>query len=58
MQDAAAERCGARILDPLPYLCADGYCPSAEGGRPIYRDGDHFSEFGNRRLVPMFRQVF
>ncbi|WP_374325888.1 acyltransferase family protein [Aquipseudomonas alcaligenes] len=58
MQDEVVERCGARILDPLPYLCADGYCPSAEGGRPIYRDGDHFSEFGNRRLVPMFRQVF
>ncbi len=58
MQDEAVARCGVRILDPLPYLCADGSCPSAENGRPIYRDGDHFNESGNRRLVPMFRAVF
>lgn len=58
MQDEVVERCGARLLDPLPYLCADGICPSADNGRPLYRDGDHLSEFGNRRLVPMFRKIF
>ena len=58
MQDEVVERCGARILDPLPHLCEDGVCPSTDASRPIYRDADHFSEFGNRRLVPMFREVF
>lgn len=58
MQDEVVEQCGARILDPLPYLCEEGTCQSTEGNRPLYRDGDHFSEFGNRRLVPMFREVF
>lgn len=58
MQDEVVERCGARILDPLPYLCDEGVCASTDASRPIYRDADHFSEFGNRRLVPMFREVF
>lgn len=58
MQDEVVERCGARLLDPLRYLCQDGTCQSTDEGRPIFRDADHFSEFGNRRLVPMFREVF
>ncbi len=57
-QDAARERCGARILDPLPYLCSDGVCHGAVGGRPLYYDDEHMSESGNRRLVPMFKAVF
>lgn len=58
LQDEAVAQCGAVLLDPLPYLCADGTCRSTEGGRPLYRDADHLSEFGNRVLVPMFQQVF
>ena len=33
-QDAARERCGVKILDPLPYLCPDGRCQGARDGRP------------------------
>lgn len=57
-QDQAHKRCGVRILDPVPYLCPNGVCRSALDGRPIYYDDDHLSEFGNKLLVPMFREVF
>ncbi len=58
IQDEAARRCGARILDPLPYLCNEEHCWGSMNGRPLYYDDDHLSEYGNRLLVPMFRQVF
>ncbi|EEW7014461.1 acyltransferase family protein [Escherichia coli] len=57
-QDVAAARCGVKILDPLPYLCHDGRCWGSKNGRPIYYDDDHLSEYGNKLLVPMFKQVF
>lgn len=57
-QDEAAERCGARILDPLPYLCDEHNCYGSRNGWPLYVDDDHLSEFGNRLLIPMFAQVF
>lgn len=57
VQDAAHERCGVTILDPLPYLCKDGRCAASRDGRPVYYDDNHLSEFGNRLLVPMLRQV-
>jgi peptidoglycan/LPS O-acetylase OafA/YrhL len=57
-QDAAHARCGVRLFDPVPFLCADGNCPGTFQGRPAYTDSDHLSEWGNRRLVPMFAAVF
>jgi hypothetical protein len=57
-QDRARETCGVRILDPRPALCSGNSCRSVDGGRPLYYDDDHLSEFGNRLLVPMFREVF
>jgi len=57
-QDAARDRCGVRILDPLPYLCRDGRCDAMRDGLPIYYDDNHLSEYGNRLLVPMFAEVF
>lgn len=58
LQDEAHERCGAQILDPLPYLCDDKVCRGSQDGLPIYADWDHLNELGNRLLVPMFAQVF
>lgn len=58
VQDEAVQRCGVRLLNPLPYLCSDDKCSSAKGNRPFYRDTDHLGEFGNRLLVPMFREIF
>lgn len=57
-QDAARDRCGVKILDPLPYLCSEGRCHGSKGGRPLYSDDDHLSEFGNKVLIPMFAPVF
>ncbi len=57
-QNAARDRCGIKILDPLQYLCHDGRCYGSKDGRPLYHDDDHLSEFGNKLLVPMFSEVF
>jgi peptidoglycan/LPS O-acetylase OafA/YrhL len=57
-QDLAAKECGVTILDPLPYLCDENKCKGSQDGRPYYYDGSHLSEFGNRRLIPMFQPVF
>ena len=57
-QDQAAKRCGIKILDPLPYLCSNGRCWGSKNGRPLYYDDDHLSEYGNKLLIPMFKQVF
>ena len=57
-QDQAAKQCGLTILNPLPYLCDDRYCYGSRGGRPLYYDDDHLSEYGNKFLVPMFDQIF
>ena len=57
-QDRAHRECGVEILDPTSILCADGYCHGADAGRSLYFDDDHLSEYGNRKLVPMFREIF
>jgi len=57
-QDAAHDRCGVKLLDPLPYLCHDGRCDGTQAGRPIYFDDNHLSEYGNKLLVPMFAEIF
>jgi len=58
MQDEAVSRCGVKILNPLPYLCDEVFCYGGEGGVPLYVDDDHLSERGNRKLIPLFAQVF
>lgn len=58
MLDETIEKCGIKILDPLPYLCDAQYCYGSRNGRPLYFDDDHLSEYGNKYLVPMFEQVF
>jgi peptidoglycan/LPS O-acetylase OafA/YrhL len=56
-QDEAAEKCGVKILNPLPYLCDDTFCYGSHNGRPLYYDDDHLSEYGNKLLLPMFERV-
>ena len=57
-QNAARDQCGIKILDPTAILCRDGRCYGSQNARPLYFDDNHLSEFGNKLLVPMFRQVF
>jgi peptidoglycan/LPS O-acetylase OafA/YrhL len=56
-QDAARDKCGVRILDPLPYLCTNDRCYGSKNSYPLYRDDDHLSESGNKLLVPMFQAI-
>jgi peptidoglycan/LPS O-acetylase OafA/YrhL len=57
-QDAAVKACGVRVLDPLPYLCDKNNCFGLFEGKPIYYDSHHLSEYGNKRLLPMFVELF
>lgn len=57
-QDDAVRSCGVKILDPLPFLCGESRCWGSKDGQPLYFDDDHLNEFGNKLLIPMFRQVF
>lgn len=57
-QDRAHRECGVEILDPTSILCTDGYCHGSDAGRALYHDDDHLSEYGNRKLVPLFKPVF
>lgn len=43
------------ILDPTQYLCKEGKCIATYKKRPIYYDGDHMSEYGNKLLTNMFK---
>lgn len=54
--DKSANKCGVKVLDPSKILCKSNECISTYKNRPIYRDGDHLSEYGNKLLVPMFKQ--
>ncbi|HFU74877.1 MAG TPA: hypothetical protein ENK66_01390 [Arcobacter sp.] len=57
-QDKATQQCGVKILNPIPYLCDDKYCYGSKNGRPLYFDDNHLSEYGNKLLVPMFKEIF
>ena len=49
--------CSAKVLDPAPILCKKNRCITTYKNRSIYRDGDHLSEYGNKLLVPMFKEA-
>ncbi len=46
-----------QVLDPAPYFCNEVRCIAQIDGRPLYRDSNHLSEFGNKLLKPMFGAV-
>ncbi|MDH1518495.1 acyltransferase [Acinetobacter johnsonii] len=52
-----AKQCDAHVLDVSEVLCKDEECISQLNERPIYRDADHLSEYGNKLLTPMFKQI-
>ncbi len=56
-QDEAREACGVGILNPLAWLCDDTRCDGLREKRPLYYDSHHLSEYGNKYLVPMFREA-
>ncbi len=58
MQDEAVQRCGVKVLDPLPYLCDSNYCYGDIGGIPLYYDDDHLSSYGSGVIAPIYDEVF
>lgn len=58
MLEGAVEDCGVVYLDILPYMCERGRCSGVDKGLPIYYDDTHLTEYGNRKLVPLFKNVF
>lgn len=56
LKDVAEEN-AVGFLSPSKYLCGD-VCISHIDGRPLYSDGDHMSEYGNKLLTPMFEGAF
>lgn len=58
MQNEAAKRCGAKILDPIPYMCDNEYCYGESHGIPLYFDDDHLSRYGSELISPIYDEVF
>jgi len=56
--ERVAQKTNALILDPVLYLCDNQVCKAEIDGRPIYYDGDHMSESGNKLLSSMFANFF
>lgn len=55
----AEQKCGIKLLDPVPSLCSGQYCQSRDGqGIPLYYDDDHLSLHGAQRLLPVFQTMF
>lgn len=46
-----------KILDTKPYFCSNELCYSSTVGIPYYRDDNHISEFGNKRLLDLFNRI-
>lgn len=62
-RDADFDRFAARsrkvtLLDPAPIICPGAICLFAVDGQPLFRDVDHQTQFGVRRLQPMYDALF
>jgi len=49
---AAAERAGARVVDPVPWLCGPR-CPTVVGNLLVYRDTNHLTSEYAEMLAPL-----
>lgn len=58
MQNIAVKRCGATVLDPIPYLCDNNFCYGDKNGIPLYFDDDHLSSYGATLISPIYDEVF
>lgn len=53
----ARAQCGAEILDPWQDLCGSGDCHAQRGGRALYRDEQHLTNYGAKFLQPLFERA-
>lgn len=59
LMQEAKQQCSVVLLDPIPYLCPEGKCLSSDAGKPFYFDDNHLTEYGNKQLLPLFKnQLF
>ncbi|EHJ46378.1 acyltransferase 3 [Solidesulfovibrio carbinoliphilus subsp. oakridgensis] len=56
MAALAATVPGVSVWDPLPALCPTGPCRTNAEGRPLYFDGDHYTGYANKVLLPSFER--
>lgn len=57
IKERAARECGVRILNLTDLWCDKEFCYSDKGGRPIYSDDDHLSEFGAKQALPKIKRL-
>lgn len=55
--DKMAKACKVKVLNPVNYLCYKEACHGALQGNVLYYDDNHLSEYGNRLLIPMFKDI-
>lgn len=58
IQNEMKKKCGAIIIDPLPYLCGDNRCYGDLNGVPLYFDDNHLSHYGSELVSPIWESVF
>jgi peptidoglycan/LPS O-acetylase OafA/YrhL len=58
MLNHVAAQCHVKTLDPRPWVCDATRCYGSQDRQAFYFDDDHLNEVGNKRLLPMFKQVF
>ena len=58
MQNKAVQKCGAKILNPIPFLCDSEFCHGDIDGKPLYFDDDHLNLYGTKIISPVFDEVF
>ena len=58
MQYSAEKKCGAKLLDPTPYLCDGEYCYGDRDYVPLYYDDDHLSKHGSQVVSTIYDEIF
>lgn len=48
---------GADVIDPEPWLCAEGTCPVIVGNLLVYRDDNHLTATFSRWLAPIMATI-
>jgi len=55
----AAERGGATVIDPVPFMCVDTACQTiSSDGQPYYKDGSHLRASYAAEAAVFVDQVF